>query len=239
MRTLLCSISMALCYCSSAQKMVDVNAAETNGIGSTSFYSVNGTPFVNTKFVNLVEGSPYLTTYWLKGRIIGDKGQRYSPALVKLDLLSNELHFLNKEGVELVTTIATREIFLEDTVKNYSCHLVNAAFLPVPRNEKNQWYQLLDSGNVNLYKVYAKLLSETLPYGASTHEQRITTREKYYLEINRELVSVKNIKDLPELLPEKKDDLALYLKNSDDKNLPPENRWINAVHYYNSIASKK
>lgn len=239
MRTLLCFISLAVCYYSSAQKTVDVNAAETNGIGSTSFYAVNGVPFVNTKFVNLVEGSPYLTTYWVKGRVIGSKGERYSPALLKLDLLSNELHFMSKEGVELVTSLAVREIFLEDTVQNSSCHLINASFLPVPKNEKNGWYQLLDSGQVNLYKVHSKLLSETLPYGASTHEQRITTRDKYYLEINKALLGVRNIKELPELLSERKDDLTLYLKNGDDKNLPVENRWKNAIHYYNSIVSKK
>ncbi len=38
-----------------AQKVIDVNAASTNGIGQNSFYTAGGVPFINAKFVNLLE----------------------------------------------------------------------------------------------------------------------------------------------------------------------------------------
>lgn len=236
MRRLYCLLLLGVNCCCFAQKIVDVNTTNANGLSGNSFYAVNGVPFVNTKFVNLVEGSPYLTTYWLKGRVIGSNAQRYATTLLKLDLLSNELHFMNKEGTELVTSMPARELFLNDTVKNYAYRLISASFLPVSKAEKSQWYQLLDSGKARLYKVYTKLLSETLPYGASTHEQRITTREKYYVEINNTLVNVKDIKDLPVLLPEKKAELEAYLKNQDDKNLSVEDRWKKIIQFYNSFS---
>ena len=236
MRKLYFLFLLGISYCSIAQKTIDVNATNANGISTSSFYAVNGTPFVNSKFVNLIEGTPYLTTYWLKGRVIGSNGQRYSATLLKIDLLSSELHFMNKAGVELVTNLSTREMFLEDTVKNYSYHLFNASFLPVDKNEKSQWYQLLDSGKTKLYKVYMKLLSETLPYGAFTHEQRITTKEKYYVEVNNALVNVKDIKDLPAVLPGKKEELTSYLKKQDDKSLSIEDRWKKIIRFYNSLS---
>ena len=42
----------------SAQKVIDVSKENVN-IDVGLFYSVGGTPFVNAKFVNLIEGTPY------------------------------------------------------------------------------------------------------------------------------------------------------------------------------------
>lgn len=217
-----------------AQTKVDVKDNNTNGIGVNAFYSVGGVPFTNTKFVNLVEGSPYLTDHWLKGVVLGNNGQRFSGSLLKVDLLNGDVHFLDREGREMLATVNAKELLLEDTVRNLRYHLVSAKDF-AKTDDKSHWYQQLEEGKVCLLKASLKLLSETLPYGASTHEQRIHTKDRFYLEVNSVLSVVKTEKEVVALLSDKKAELETLLKTEANKKSSDEEKMRSLVRHYNAL----
>lgn len=222
-------------YTSYAQKVVDVNAASTNGIGQNSFYSAGGVPFVNAKFVNLLEGTPYLSDTWMTGRVVSNTGKEFSGQMIKLDLLNNELHFINNNGSELISNISAKEIWLHDSISGTNYHLIHTSSFTPEIKGQNHWYQLLDSGKVRLYKAYQKVLTESLPYGGSTYEQRIRTIAYYFIEINNTLHYVKKIKELPEQLADKKKELDAFIKKQGYHNNVTQDNWIQVMKYYNGL----
>jgi hypothetical protein len=234
MKAIPLAFAFFVCSDAGAQKVVDVNANASNTLGPGNYYTVNGTPFVNTKFVNLVEGTPYLTDHWLKGTVLDKTGQRFGNALLKMDLLNNELHFIAKDGREMLATIDAKEMWLEDTVEKLSYHLVNAEDI-FKAHDQNKWFLQLENGKVRLLKASLKLLSETLPYGTSIHEQRIHTKDKYYLEVNGSLVTVTKEKDIVSLLTDKKIELEAYLKMDKSDKTSREEKFKNLVAHYNSM----
>src|SRR5690242_18272578 len=82
-----------------AQRTIDVSKVDetpTRGL----FYVVGGTPFSMAKYANVTEGSPYFNDEWMKGVVIIKSGDQYGNQLLKLDLISNELHYLDSMGQE-------------------------------------------------------------------------------------------------------------------------------------------
>ena len=74
MKLLLSFCCVVLAYATSAQKVIDVSKQDVT-VGSDLFFTVGGEPFVNAKFVSLVEGSPYFKDEWLKGSVIMPAGK--------------------------------------------------------------------------------------------------------------------------------------------------------------------
>ncbi|HWJ28920.1 MAG TPA: hypothetical protein VNS32_20415, partial [Flavisolibacter sp.] len=93
----------------------------------------------------------------------------------------------------------------------------------------------LDSGSVRLYKRFHKELTETKPYGSATVEQRVITVGEYFIIRNNEVLQVKKMKDIPDLLSDKKTMLEEFLKNKDSKNASMDDRMTAVVNYYNSL----
>src|ERR1043165_2921333 len=103
MKLLLSAIMCLMFFFCNAQRTIDVNKVEetpTRGL----FYVVGGTPFSLAKYANVTEGTPYFRDQWMKGIAIVKNGDQYNNQLLKLDLISNELHYLDSSGQEMITT---------------------------------------------------------------------------------------------------------------------------------------
>ncbi|HEX8315776.1 MAG TPA: hypothetical protein VF609_12320 [Flavisolibacter sp.] len=240
MRKFFLIAGLSMSYAISAQKVIDVNtAAPTNGMGQHAFYTVGGVPFVNTKFVNLISGTPYFSDNWMKGKMISTKGQGFSGNMIKLDILNNEIHFISVDDKVFVAAISAKEIWLEDSLTKTKYHLVHSSTVPKPsKAHTTQWYQLLDTGKINLYKAIQKVVTETLPYGASTHEQRIITSALYFISIDNSLQPLKSLKELTTYLPAYKKEVEVFVKNLDTKKTSADEQWIQVVQYYKTLDIK-
>ena len=84
-----------------AQQVVDVSKQDVR-IGPGMFFVSGGQPFVTTKFVNLVEGSPYFKDEWLKGIVVDASNQEYKDIKLRVDLSSNTLHYLDNNEKEFI-----------------------------------------------------------------------------------------------------------------------------------------
>ena len=103
-------------FCS-AQQVVDVSKQDVH-MSPNLFYVSGGEPFVNAKFVNLVEGTPYFTDEWLKGIAFDAASQEYKDIKFKIDLIDNTLHYLDDKEKEYVATVPLRELILTDSSGN-------------------------------------------------------------------------------------------------------------------------
>src|SRR4051812_3149368 len=117
MRIPLILIFIGLLKITSAQKVIDVSKQDVT-VGSDIFYTVGGTPFVNAKFVSLVEGTPYFKDEWLKAKITMPAGKEYKDISVKIDLFDNELHYLDNKNTEFIATSAVKEVDISDAPGN-------------------------------------------------------------------------------------------------------------------------
>src|SRR5215213_10856670 len=127
MKLLLVLFSIALVQMASAQKVIDVSK-NTGTIGTDVFFSVGGEPFVNAKFVRLVEGTPYFKDEWLSATITMPGGKEYKNISVKIDLFDNELHYMDDKDVELVCTTPVKQIAIADALGN-TYRFIHSSFI--------------------------------------------------------------------------------------------------------------
>ncbi|MFL5811259.1 MAG: hypothetical protein ACJ749_17185, partial [Flavisolibacter sp.] len=113
MKITLILIFLGFVKLAAAQKVIDVNKQDVT-VGNDIFYTVGGTPFVNAKFVSLVEGTPYFKDEWLKAKITMPGGREYKNISVKIDLYDNELHYLDPKNTEFIATSPVREVAIDD-----------------------------------------------------------------------------------------------------------------------------
>lgn len=225
-------LSLSVCGTSFAQKVVDVSTDAR--LSPSMFFVSGGEPFVTTKFVNLVEGTPYFKAEWMKGIVVDKSDRQYKDIKIKIDLIDNSIHYLDDKETEFVATVPIKEIVLSDAANNYR-FIHSSAFENAVNTEKNRWYQWLASGSASLYKKFEKDLSEFKGYGASTVEQHIKTHEKYLIFYNNSFLEVKKIKDVPSVLANKKKELEDFLKKSDDEKASMDDRMVKLIEYYNSL----
>ncbi len=204
---------------------------------SNLFYTVNGVPFSNYKYVKLVEGSPYFNDSFMRGRIIMSKGSIYDSIAVRIDLLENALHYLDKEGNEMVATSPVKSILLSDSITGNKYQFDHSLYMELDPIPTPVWYQLLDSGRVILYKKYVKTINEEKPYNSAILEQKMVTSYTYALKVNNVLFPVKKLKDLPNLLQDKRQELTTFIQIKSLSGRSEVN-YIDLISYYNSFFTK-
>jgi hypothetical protein len=232
MRLLTFAFLLLLAFEGNSQQVVDVSKQDVR-VGYRTFFVSGGEPFVTTKFVNLLEGSPYFKDEWLKGVVVDAADRQYKDVKLRVDLYANTIHFLGDKDQEFVATIPMKEVVLTDDSGNNYRFDHSIALEKVTNAEKNRWYMWLASGTASLYKKMEKNLTEFKPYASSLTEQRIKTRETFLVLYKYSFHEVRKLKDVPSVLSDKKKDLEEFLKNKDD------DRMVNLLQYYNSLVAKK
>jgi len=231
-------ILLALCLllaAGSAGAQQTVQVLNTNyRLGDTKFLTVDGRPFANAT-ETFTEGTPYYKDEWMKGLLVSVDSQLYKDISIKLDLVENRLHYLNSEGKDFVSTTPLREIFLVQTGGD-TLHFIHSSYLTgysslLPAG----WYQQLASGRASLYMFFKKKVEENRPYGSAAPERSIRTENIFAVRTPAGLTEVKRIRDLPDVLNDKRTELQAFLKNTDDRKAAPEQRFTAAINYYNSL----
>jgi len=234
MRILLVGVCIIFFQQSFSQRVIDVTK-ETTGLNQNMFYTVAGEPFVTAKFVNLVEGSPYFNDDWMSAILVDANDRQYKSNRVKLDLLNNEIHYLDDKGTELTPVVSIKQIVLTDSNGN-NYKFVHSSVLPVKsKSTKEGWYLWLASGKASLYKFFSKHLSEIKPYNSATVEQHIQTKENYLVLYNNSFIEIKKLKDAPAVLANKKAELENFLKTKDKQTDSMDDRFTALIEFYNSL----
>lgn len=221
-------------YSARAQSVLDISKNDFYNVAGNFFYTINGEAVPTVKYVKVVEGTPYFSDEWMKAIVILNNGDRCKNVTAKLDLLDNSLLFKNDKGAELIATMPLQEIVFMSTMQDSLYRLVHSSAFKETTNVPQGWYHWLHTGKASLYKYIKKDLSENKPYGSATTEQRINTKEKYFVFFNNTLFEVKNMKALPAVLANKKEELQAYIKTLPEK-LSFDDKLTAALVYYNSL----
>jgi hypothetical protein len=218
----------------SQTKVIDVDKTDAN-VSNSLFFVVGGQPFAAAKYVRVVSGSPYFNENWMKGKVALGNGRMYDSMRLKLDLIDHSLLYLGKDNNELIATQPVKGVTLADSITRQQYHFIHSSFLSLDKNMFRGWYQILSSGKATLYKFIRKDIKENRPYGSATVEQSIETTDQYFLFYNSVFTRVKKIKDMPEILAGKKDEMKRYI---DQQKLSgkSEEDYIKLVAYFNKLA---
>jgi len=213
---------------------VDVDKSNVNATGL--FHINGGTPYVEAKFTRLVSGTPYFKDEWMNGILVLKDGTKYK-GQIKLDLYSNEVHYLDNQKNDFIVDLPVNVVSFMPSDTSYL--FLRAPFVQQNKaSSKDYWYMQLFSDSVGLYKYLLKKLSEDRPYNSATYEQTIRTADIYWIYYNGSPVEIKKLKDAPSLFGDKKDALNEFLKNSDNKNFSMDQRMIAFTKYLNSLVKK-
>ena len=112
------------CFCllylnGASQKTVNVdNIPSITGGAINYMYTVAGTPFVNTKFARIIEGTPFFKEQMMKGAVILSEGKEYKNIMVRLNLLESQLNYMDDKQTEMVATTPIKEVIIWDTINN-------------------------------------------------------------------------------------------------------------------------
>jgi hypothetical protein len=139
-----------------SQQKVDVDKVE--GVGVNQFYTVGGEPFSTTKYTKIVAGTPYFKKEWLEAILIPlTTTKKYKVEKARLDLLTNEVYFIDNDGVEKSALIDFKEIQFNDAATN-SVYNLKKFLNPNSTNAKKpNWFLLLVPGELSLYKQNKKV----------------------------------------------------------------------------------
>jgi hypothetical protein len=233
MKPLFTLLLLAASLPGAAQRIVDVNSNDHN-IGNF-FQVVGGEPVSNTKFVKLVEGSPFFEREWIKSTLISMQGGVYENIPVKLNLLEGRVHYLDRNDVEMIANTAIREVVFSHPSNGKHYRFINGSVLP---ESMKGWYLLLHNDSATLMKSFEKSIMESQPYGSATTEQKIRTTPKYFLLYNNQMQAFKNIKELQEVLIAHRGKLHDLIQKQNTK-VHLDDRLVEIVAYYNTLIKEK
>lgn len=217
------------------QRIVDVDknaVALTNNV----FYTTGGHPVSSAKYIRIAGGSPYLTETWMKGTIETPDSIEYKNLRLRLDLFENTLLYLNENNEEMVSVMPIGRVSLWDTatVRGKSYYFIHLPAAVAGEGSDKVWYQVLTAGNISLYKQYYKYKYESKAYASSVTEETIRTEERYFIETNNTLTRVKKLKDIADIVPNKKQEVADFIKK-EKLGGKKDADYIAVVDYYNSL----
>ncbi len=219
---------------SKAQRVVDVEKEQGNATVFNHVYTVAGVPFVNAKFLRVVEGTPFYDPLMMKGAIILSGGKEYKNILVRINLLESQVNYMEAEQVELVASTAIREVVLWDTINNSDHRFIFYEYIETVAKPEKGFYELLQAGKAELYKQYRKNLVESKPYGSATVEQRIQTDTRFFILKAKQWTRIKKLKDLEGLLNDKARDIVKFIEENKIQGDTQKN-FERVISHYNSL----
>jgi hypothetical protein len=189
------------------------------------------------KFVKFTAGTPFFNDQWMKARLFDGYGESYASHSVRLNLLDNDVSFLDADGTEMVTTIPVKRIQLTDTTTGTQYFFVLGDQIPeADKAQAGVWLQVLVNDTVSLCRQIKKTIHETMPYGASTREEEILSVDIYFVRMNGSFIRLKNWSGLIQLFANKKDAINEFIRDHHLKGKSADD-YTQLVQYYNSIKS--
>jgi hypothetical protein len=161
-----------------------VTEATTN---SYQVFDASGRAFVNP--TTDVEGSPYFKDEWAFGSaILGNT--RYDGARLRLDLHTQEVHYLDRNNKELVLPKGMVKAVVwtngpKDSIR-FQC-----GFPAIETHDANSFYLVLSPGKCTLLHLISKSISEQKNEMSGEIKKEYTTYEDYYLYDGKTMQRVK------------------------------------------------
>ncbi len=203
---------------------------------STLFFNeLIGKPFASSDYAD-ISGSPFINKDWRNCTIKLNDGRYFGDVPVKVNILSQSVHYRSTGGEREVSKGIITEVQMPDTSANaaITTRLFRIGFSSIDKNDEHTFYEILDSGKVDLLLWRAVKVTETKIIGVGT-EKEYQFSQDYYVNIDSNLIKCKKSNSFfIELFSDKKD---LVKKFIDEQKLRfrSEQDFSRIVRYYNSL----
>lgn len=234
--TILFALVVSLC-----QGQLQTLTAVNTTVGSGGVVQFNNFAELGQKSNNKVEygevsGNCFWKKDWTPAILVLHSGKAVKLKNVKLNFYSNDVHYLDPKGNELIAqSKINKVIFLEpsDSTKTAGIFVFELGF---KINEKDFFAQVLNEGKVQLLKRVNVIVfkGEKDPMASSNRELKFLSNDFYYLNKGGDLRSLKKInkKSISELITITHDD-EIWLTNSQNR-LKNEGDVIAFLNHWNS-----
>lgn len=232
----LAPLLICVCFASAASGQQKAEVATNYVTVSTGrfFQDAQAVRMIGSASYHAAEGSPFFSEAWMKGSAALTPDREYQNLWLRLDLLSNKLHFRDIRGEEMICTTPVYSLSMKDSATGAIHSFVHSSYLLAAADLKPQaWLEVLADGKAQLFCHHKKTMTETQPYGAAILERRYFTFDVFYLVIDGQMQRVKRAKDIAGSLPDKKKELEEWMRaNPGDKG----NAYLTKmVAYYNGL----
>lgn len=232
MKKFLCCILLVY-FCESHAQSINVDDPRTVSSMQVNLNTIRGVPYQPVKYYRFTEGSMYVPENFSPSVLFFRDGKnKYAKILARLNIVENQIHYLDEKGKEMITNIPVEEIFFTDTLTNKTNIYVHD--IPYHQNNKKPWYEVLEKGKVSLYREIDKYLSETKVYGQATLEYKVITSYQYWLVTDNSAKKLRNINELKDILNKLNPSFSTLSgsqKWSDKKN----EDWVKLVEMFNGL----
>ncbi len=220
MKNIICLLSL----------LIFLSAAQAQNVYSLQD-PVTSRNFSSSKYSD-IRGTPFLVDKWINGSVTTTKGT-YQSLELKYNVYDNTLIF-NKddESFEMIDDILS--FTLKPKANDPSGFLLFKKGISGADIKANQFVQVLVEGNINLYKLPVKQVSEMSEINAGV-VQTFTNNAKYYIGKTGQLQFIKiNKEEVLNAVKDKQDQLESFIK-SKKLSLKKESDVVELIAYYNSL----
>jgi hypothetical protein len=227
-----------MCLAGNAQQVIDVaNENAFTNVRQSVLSAASGQTFQPNKFVRVNSGSPFFKGQWFSAQLFDADGNRYTCPNVRLNLLDNEVNFLDATGTELINRTPIKQIQLTDTVSGSHYLFIRGDQIhEADKSEAHIWLQVLVNDKVSLCRQQKKTIHETIPYGTSTTEEDIFTIDIYFVRMKNSFIRVRSWQDFLQLFADKKVAVDQFVSAHHLKG-KSEDDYTQLVQFYNSLGN--
>ena len=161
-----------------------VTEATTN---SYQVFDASGRAFVNPTVD--VEGSPYFKDEWIPGSAILERN-RYNGARLRLDVYTQEVHYLDPANKELVLPKGLVKEIVWPNGPNDSLHF-KTGFPAVDGHDDNSFYLVLSTGKYTLLHSISKSISQRKDEMSGEIKKEYQQYEDYYIYDGKTMQRIK------------------------------------------------
>jgi hypothetical protein len=201
---------------------------------------INITDFNGRIFKNKygdVEGSPYFIDSFCYANITTSQGTVYQHTQIKIDLHSNEILLVTKDGKDMIAQegLIKNILLIDSSKKAPETYFFRAGYPVIEQNTELTFYEVLSDGSIQLLKQNKKDITENKNDMSGEIRKEFVLHEYYFVYINGEIKKMKREKDfILELMQDKKDKINEYLK-ANKLNFKNAESITRLFEYYNSL----
>lgn len=179
------------------------------------------------------EGTPLLTTTWLKGLVKFTNGTTYKADFLKYDLEKDQVYFKDTKSDNLLQfSLPVSEFSLVIGQENL---VFRSGYVAVDRNKPSSFYQVLVEGGVQLLKHRVKQPFDERAFNSATTTRTYKEDEYFYVAKNNTPVKIKkDKKQVLAALGNHAADLEAYI-TEEKLNLKNEEDLMKLIVFYNSL----
>lgn len=179
-----------------------------------------------------IRGTPFFTDKWVKGSVLTTRGV-YENLELKFDIYDNTIFFnKNDEAFEMQDDIVSFTLMHKPGQPASYSHFQKG--IVGPGLQGNQYVQVLEKGNISLYRLYLKHVSEMSEVNAGI-VKTFTNGAKYYTGKNNAATLLKTDREsVLVLLADKAEQVSSFI-STNKISFKKEEDLIKIFKYYNSL----